>query len=38
MLGYRIGLYFYNYKLPIEIGEMDIVTEILTMKQKYKNS
>ena len=38
MLGYRIDLYFYNYKLAIEIGKMDIVTEILTAKQKYKNS
>ena len=32
MLGYRIDLYFHDYKLAIEIDEMIKVTEILAMK------
>ena len=32
VLGYRIDLYFYDYKLAIKIDEMVIATEILTMK------
>ena len=36
VLGYRIHLYVYDYKLAIEVDEMVIVTEILAMKLKGK--
>ena len=36
VLGYRIHLYVYDYKLAIEVDEMVIVTEILAMKLKDK--
>ena len=32
VLSYTIDLYFHDYKLTIEIYEMDTATEILTMK------
>ena len=36
VLGYRIGLYFHEYKLAIEVDEQDILIEILIMKLKDK--
>ena len=35
VLGYRIDLYFHDYKLAIEVDEKGHKDEILTMK--YKN-
>ena len=35
VLGYGIDLYFYNYKLAIEIDENGQMKQIKQMKQKY---
>ena len=36
VLGYRTDLYFYDYRLAIEVDEKGIKTEIRTMKYKKK--
>ena len=36
VLGYRIDLYFHEYKLTIEVDELGQLTEILIMKLKDK--
>ena len=36
VLGYRIDLYFHEYKFTIDIDELGILTEILIMKLKDK--
>ena len=37
VLGYRIDLYFHEYKFVIEVGEVGHTKKILIMKLKDKN-
>ena len=36
VLDYRTDLYFHEYKLAIEVDELDILTEMLIMKLRAK--
>ena len=38
VLGYRIDLYFRDYKLAVEVDELDMMIEIIIMRHKNKKA
>ena len=38
VLGYRIDLYFRDYKLAVEVDELDMMIEIIIMRHKKKKA